>query len=221
MAHPHQGLQPCAGEPCTAPGAKLQGSSQASPFLSVPETLPAICLQYLRFLVMLTTSGLIPGQMSFVDVVECEAVSIEPLNGGCKWNVDGESLPQEAATARVSRGAQEYWEGCERVRCWLALMASEASCSPHPACRFLIAVSHVCLTWALPVTRYTGALWRCLAGGLRSMSPSRARQDPLRDESSSGKSLRGGGALNSERALQQCGLRFLVVKAIHVPSQSA
>jgi len=74
-------------------------------------------LQYLRFLVALSTSGIAPGQLSFVEVVRCRAARIEPLGNDCRWNVDGESLPNRPVSCQVHRGLVEVFSRGVEHRC--------------------------------------------------------------------------------------------------------
>mmetsp|Transcript_33961 Transcript_33961/g.96237 ORF Transcript_33961/g.96237 Transcript_33961/m.96237 type:complete len:636 (+) Transcript_33961:90-1997(+) len=75
-------------------------------------------IEYLRFLVMLSTSGALPGHLSYVDILECEAAKVEPLSHGCKWNVDGEPLPQKTAVSlQVHRGLVEVFARGMEPRC--------------------------------------------------------------------------------------------------------
>mmetsp|Transcript_22634 Transcript_22634/g.56991 ORF Transcript_22634/g.56991 Transcript_22634/m.56991 type:complete len:615 (+) Transcript_22634:374-2218(+) len=66
-------------------------------------------LQYLRFLIMLSTTGVIPGKLSFVETIECCAVRVEPDTNDCKWNVDGEPLPHRSMSCQVHRGLVEVF----------------------------------------------------------------------------------------------------------------
>lgn len=48
--------------------------------------------QYLNFLYRLTTNGVQPGMLPFVDVVAVTALHVEPFGPQSSWNVDGELL---------------------------------------------------------------------------------------------------------------------------------
>ena len=69
-------------------------------------------LQYLRFLLTLSSTGLEPGRHhgGYVEVIPAVAVRVEP--GGTQesqWNIDGELLNCAAITAETHRGAIEVF----------------------------------------------------------------------------------------------------------------
>mmetsp|Transcript_10320 Transcript_10320/g.18669 ORF Transcript_10320/g.18669 Transcript_10320/m.18669 type:complete len:625 (-) Transcript_10320:330-2204(-) len=66
-------------------------------------------IQYLRFLIMLSTTGIIPGKLSFVETIECRAVRVEPATEECRWNVDGEPLPHRSMSCQLHRGLVEVF----------------------------------------------------------------------------------------------------------------
>ncbi|KAL4433742.1 hypothetical protein ABPG75_000183 [Micractinium tetrahymenae] len=67
-------------------------------------------LQYLRFLLTLSNTGLAAGEHGFFTVVPAVAVHVEPVGGKeSHWNADGELLPNNHITAEVHRGVIEVF----------------------------------------------------------------------------------------------------------------
>jgi ceramide kinase len=67
-------------------------------------------LQYLRFLLTLSHSGLAAGEHGFFTVVPAVAVHVEPVGAKqSRWNADGELLASNHITAEVHRGVIEVF----------------------------------------------------------------------------------------------------------------
>lgn len=69
-------------------------------------------LQYLRFLMRLSSTGLEAGKHGgYVEVVPAVAVKVEAMGAGphSTWNVDGELLRSPSITAETHRGAIEVF----------------------------------------------------------------------------------------------------------------
>lgn len=61
-------------------------------------------LQYLRFLIGITSRGLQEGMFDFVEVMPVKAVQVRPQGRESSWNCDGELLPENHISVRAHQG---------------------------------------------------------------------------------------------------------------------
>jgi diacylglycerol kinase family enzyme len=103
-------IMPCRSDKSTAGVARYGHLSDGNIHLVLVRRCSR--LQYLRFLLKLSSTGLEPGKHhgGYIEVIPAVAVRVEP--GGSQesqWNIDGELLNCAAITAETHRGAIEVF----------------------------------------------------------------------------------------------------------------
>jgi len=103
-------IMPCRSDKSTAGVARYGHLSDGNIHLVLVRRCSR--LQYLRFLLKLSSTGLEPGlhHGGYVEVIPAVAVRVEPVGAQeSRWNIDGELLNCAAITAETHRGAIEVF----------------------------------------------------------------------------------------------------------------